>query len=48
MGGGRCQANGEDLANFTIHEGEVDEVLPAGGSFPVVVVDPPRTGLGRP
>jgi len=43
-----AQANGEDLANYTIHEGEVDEVLPAlEGSFPVVVVDPPRTGLGE-
>ncbi len=42
-----AQANGEDLPNFTIHEGEVEEVLPAlEGSFPVVVVDPPRTGLG--
>lgn len=42
-----AQANGEDLANFTIHEGEVEEVLPAlEGSFPVAVAYPPRTGLG--
>ncbi len=42
-----AQSNGEDLANFTIHEGEVDEVLPAlEGSFPVVVAAPPRAGLG--
>lgn len=43
-----AQANGEDRPNFTIHEGEVEEVLPAlDGPFAVVVADAPRTGLGE-
>ncbi|MGI6207089.1 MAG: 23S rRNA (uracil(1939)-C(5))-methyltransferase RlmD [Anaerolineae bacterium] len=43
-----AQANGEDVPNFTIHEGDVVEVLPSlEGNFPVVVASPPRAGLGE-
>lgn len=43
-----AQANGEDVADFTVHEGEASDVLPSlEGPFPVVIVNPPRTGLGE-
>ena len=43
-----AEVNSEDVANFTILEGEVAEVLPhLEGEFPVIVVDPPRSGCGQ-
>ncbi len=43
-----AEANGEDRPNFTILEGNAAEVIEhLEGSFPVVVVDPPRSGCGR-
>lgn len=41
-----AEHNGEGVPNFTIHEGPVEEVLPAlEGNYPAVVASPPRTGL---
>ena len=43
-----AEVNGEGVANFTILEGEAAEVLPhLEGEFPVIVVDPPRSGCGQ-
>jgi len=44
--------NAGELANITLHEGSVEEVLPAlveqGQRVDLVIMDPPRAGAGEP